>query len=89
MSRSALIQGGLLACFWTEAAPCVFFLPNLSRRSVHRVAGGENSDAAPYELVTGRRFDGASVPFGGKHGGRSTSTPTRGEGPSITRWAPG
>eukprot|EP00969_Alexandrium_andersonii_P340844 15065355-Alexandrium_andersonii.AAC.1 len=25
MTRAALVQGGLPACFWTEAAPCVTF----------------------------------------------------------------
>eukprot|EP00969_Alexandrium_andersonii_P185557 8199655-Alexandrium_andersonii.AAC.1 len=28
MTRAALVQGGLPACFWTEAAPCVTFHSN-------------------------------------------------------------
>eukprot|EP00969_Alexandrium_andersonii_P303150 13400119-Alexandrium_andersonii.AAC.1 len=32
MTRAALVQGGLPACFWTEAAPCVTFHSNVTSR---------------------------------------------------------
>eukprot|EP00969_Alexandrium_andersonii_P058047 2557611-Alexandrium_andersonii.AAC.2 len=44
MTRAALVQGGLPACFWTEAAPCVSFLSNVSSRGTHGGARGAKSD---------------------------------------------
>eukprot|EP00969_Alexandrium_andersonii_P354309 15441894-Alexandrium_andersonii.AAC.1 len=66
MARSALVQGGLPACIWTEASPRVSFLSNLSGCRARRGAGGEGGDKSPCEMVTRCQFDGASVPFGGE-----------------------